>query len=361
MGGWVTYRGLQVPGVPLRRAGTILKDGLIALAGRGLHDSDPTVNDDSSAGFQGGDEWINTSTKTLWMCLDPADGAANWRAVYARAASATVLSPSAGVGGATDSRAIQFDTGGNARGANAVDFQRVRSSNSQVASGNYSIVLGRNCTASGLYSSAIGRGPSATGNHCSASGYYSTASGVYSTARGANCQAAGLGAYALGANCTASNFGAFAIGGNAAADKWCQIAVGCSNTGVQQSLLQWYGQTTDGTQAEIYLGGVTLHRATISANRVWAGQLDFQAVKTDQSKGVFGRKFFVIRRDGSNNTSLVGSIQTVVADILLGSNSYAISIDADDTNESLRIQVTGDSSETVNWKCTAFFSEVATA
>ena len=43
--------------------------------------------------------------------------------------------------------ALQADAGGNARGAYAVDLQRVRSAATEVASGNYSTVSGSNNTA----------------------------------------------------------------------------------------------------------------------------------------------------------------------------------------------------------------------
>lgn len=41
--------------------------------------SDPTVNDDSDAGYEALSRWINTSTGEVWLCVDPAVGAANWQ------------------------------------------------------------------------------------------------------------------------------------------------------------------------------------------------------------------------------------------------------------------------------------------
>lgn len=214
------------------------------------------------------------------------------------------------------------------------------------ASGTGSFAHGSGCTSSDTYSIALGTGSSASATHAVARGYLCYASGSFSRSDGWTCSASNTFAYSYGAAGVANLYGQFAFG--------CSDA---SNQGYQQSMLQWRGKTTDGTQTEIFLNGSSNTRAVLRPGQVWTGHLDFQSIKTDQSKGVFGRKFFVIRRDGSNNTSLVGSVQTIVADILLGSNSYAISIDADDTNEALRVQVTGATSETVNWKCTAFFSE----
>ena len=39
---------------------------------------DPTVNDDTTQGFDVGDLWLNTTTEKLWQCLDASTGAAVW-------------------------------------------------------------------------------------------------------------------------------------------------------------------------------------------------------------------------------------------------------------------------------------------
>jgi hypothetical protein len=41
--------------------------------------ADPTVNDDRDVGFSAGSRWINTSTETLFVCVDNTLGAAVWR------------------------------------------------------------------------------------------------------------------------------------------------------------------------------------------------------------------------------------------------------------------------------------------
>ena len=40
--------------------------------------ADPTVDDDSGAGYGIGSRWYNTSTSEVFLCLDPAAGAAIW-------------------------------------------------------------------------------------------------------------------------------------------------------------------------------------------------------------------------------------------------------------------------------------------
>jgi hypothetical protein len=39
---------------------------------------DPTVTDDVNAGVRNGDEWLNTSAQTFWVCMDNSAGAADW-------------------------------------------------------------------------------------------------------------------------------------------------------------------------------------------------------------------------------------------------------------------------------------------
>ena len=53
-------------------------------------------------------------------------------------------------------------TGGNARGANAIDIQTTRSANTRVASGLGAIAIGNNCISSENYSIAIGQGAQET-------------------------------------------------------------------------------------------------------------------------------------------------------------------------------------------------------
>lgn len=76
-------------------------------------------------------------------------------------------------------------TGGNKRGTYAVDLQRFRTANTQVASGDYSSVLG---------------------------GYGNTASNNYAIAGGYLCVASNNWTVALGASCTASNSNSIALG-----------------------------------------------------------------------------------------------------------------------------------------------------
>lgn len=82
-------------------------------------------------------------------------------------------------------------TGGNVRGANAVDLQTVRSAASQVASGQGSFAGGSSNTASGLYSSVLGFSNVASGVGSSARGVSTLATQHYEDAYGAGKVTAG--------------------------------------------------------------------------------------------------------------------------------------------------------------------------
>ncbi len=87
---------------------------------------------------------------------------------------------------------------GNTRGLGAIDIQGARSSSSQVASGDYSVAYGANCTASGASSTAIGETATASGSRSAAVGYFVTASGTRALALGATVTVSGTNATGVG-------------------------------------------------------------------------------------------------------------------------------------------------------------------
>ena len=45
--------------------------------------ADPVGTDDESLGYRVGSQWLNTSTEHVWICCNPADGAAVWKQITA--------------------------------------------------------------------------------------------------------------------------------------------------------------------------------------------------------------------------------------------------------------------------------------
>jgi hypothetical protein len=124
----------------------------------------------------------------------------------------------------------------------------------------------------------------------------------------------------------------------------------------------WGGQTTSDTaNVELNLDATATNRMVIAANTAVIADIFLIARRTDNTKFLSARRWVAIRRDGSNNTALIGAVQTIGTDQSEGSPTWTFTIDADDTAsvESLRVRVTGAASETVNWRVCAIYRVVA--
>ncbi|MEZ5942929.1 MAG: hypothetical protein R3C18_16170 [Planctomycetaceae bacterium] len=76
-------------------AGAALTENFVNL-GKGapiVQSSDPTASDDSTQDFGVGSMWMNSSSGTLWMCVDATASAAVWRAVLSRSSTELTLTP----------------------------------------------------------------------------------------------------------------------------------------------------------------------------------------------------------------------------------------------------------------------------
>jgi hypothetical protein len=144
----------------------------------------------------------------------------------------------------TDSTA----TGGNARGANAVDWQTVRSAANQVASGNFSVICG-----GGSFGSPAGN--SAGGTACFTGGGWANVSGTQASAvvGGNNNSATGLNAFiggGLGNNATGQGFSSV-VGGRANTSNgfYNFIGGGFTNSGTTSTAVTTQSATMNGTTA----------------------------------------------------------------------------------------------------------------
>jgi hypothetical protein len=245
-------------------------------------------------------------------------------------------------------------TGGSARGAESVCIVPSRDNANQVASGGQSVAIGRRARASGTPSLAAGNASVASGNG--------------SCAIGPSCSASGNDTFAAGNSASCSNAGGVAIGWVASATANNSVAIGgLSNTASLRSqfsvppfsAVYWGGQTTNATATILNLDATATNRFTIAASTALAVDILLVARRSDtQDKWLVARRFLGIRRDGSNNTSLIGSVQTLGTDQSEGSPSWTFALTADDTNEALQLEVTGAASETVQWRATAFYRVV---
>jgi hypothetical protein len=238
-----------------------------------------------------------------------------------------------------------------ALGTNSVNIQSGRDNAAHVAKDASSVCVGYGARSTASLATTIGHNASC-GNGSFAGGG-SASAGNDSIAVGFGATSGNSGA-ALGrnANCSGGT-NSVAIGNNISTTLAAQFSV------APFSAIFWGGQTTNATPLILNLNATATNRFTIAASTALAVDILLVARRSDtQDKWLVARRFLGIRRDGSNNTSLIGSVQTLGTDQSEGSPSWSFTLTADDTNEALQLEVTGAASETVQWRATAFYRVV---
>jgi hypothetical protein len=264
-------------------------------------------------------------------------------------------------------------TGGNARGAQAVDLQTARASAAQVASGAYCITAGQSNTASGTASVAFGSTNTAQGNYSTAAGSNNSATGAFSFAVGAyNTVSSSTGA-AIGAYHSVTGLNALATGNAAAAYLRGQHAHAtynfATNGDAQRSTIAPLVQTTTAAATNLTLDGAALaagNALSLPNNTAWAADVHIVARSaTGAGHAYFVRRVLIKRDANQASTALVGTVQTIGTDI--GSNAgappagWAVAITADTTNGALDIQATGAAATTIRWVARIDLAEVRLA
>lgn len=254
-------------------------------------------------------------------------------------------------------------TGGNKRGTYANDGQILRGSASQVASGSSSTIGGgQSNTASGS-SSTVGGGQSNTASSTSsiiAGGASNTASGGSSSVGGGefNTASGTASTIAGGQSNTASGSYSIASGYRSVSSLYAQFAHAAgifSAIGDAQNVrFVMRNKTTTNSAVELFLDG-SATRLAIPSGEALHATVKIIGIKSDgTSTAVYLRQFSI--KNVAGTTSLVGTVNTVGSDTAAGTS---ISITANDTNDALKIEVTGVTSETWRWVATIDGVEVA--
>jgi hypothetical protein len=254
-------------------------------------------------------------------------------------------------------------TGGNARGIRCADLQVKRVASTQVASGQSSALLGgEENTASGGFSAVIaGIRNVASGvfNSAVIAGTDNTASGERSVILGGELNtASGQNSFSSGSTCQSSASNSFTLGQRAQANRFSMQAHSAGAfafTGdAQRARFVLRNKTTNATATELFLDGSST-RLTIPSGKYLTGTINIAGIKSDGATAARYIRQFSIKNVAAT-TSLVGTIDTVGTDI---ANSTTISITADDTNDALKVEVTGIASETWRWVASVDVVEVA--
>ncbi len=232
--------------------------------------------------------------------------------------------------------------------------------------GLYSAAFGLNNKANGQHSFSVGSSNTSSDNSAVSLGYGNTSSGIYSFTSNQGNEASSENSHAINKYNKATNIATLATGYNSDAYmKGMQShAYGKFNTvgDAQSGKIFLRQETTSATTKMLgFAGSTTLSGEVIlRENRTYSFEAKITARQTAGSAGTVGDSAYyvvegVITRDGSNNTIL----QWSNVDTKYESNAaWAVSVSADDTNESLKIEVTGEADKTIHWTADIKFNEV---
>ena len=244
---------------------------------------------------------------------------------------------------------------------NGTDWINAENGTGENSSGKYQVVLGpyakgyNRGTAFGYFAQGYNRG---VGVGSTAMGYnYSVAVGYGSIAY-SYAVAVGYAAYgynsgvALGhqANCNGKKF-SVALGHSAQCYRYSEIAHNINGddlTGENNfTIVGLEIQTSDNTPTELLCGGQWAQRFTIRPESVLVFTILITARDNITGDCAAYKVEGAIKRDGANNTFMLTAATITV--IHEDDVSWGVAVTADDVNESLKIEVTGDVSNIVQW------------
>ena len=269
-------------------------------------------------------------------------------------------------------------TGGNARGANAVDWQTLRLAATQVASGISSTVAGGEANSATGLRSFVGGGDSNVASNTRSTavgGTANTAGGINAfIGGGANNVATGTNATVAGGSTnTASGISSWSPGGVQAftrgltgAGAWSSGRI-AANGDTQVMAFHLSAQTTDATATRLTASaGAASATNTINLGNfsVYTGRLQVTGKATGTSDvAVWHVDVSAVRGNGVATTALFqGASVALVPTTSNGTGSaWRLDIAADTTNGGIAVTVTGAAATTINWSANYIGPQVTTA
>ena len=201
------------------------------------------------------------------------------------------------------------------------------------ATGQYAVAAG-NSQASGSYTFAAGE---------------STASGAGSIAMGRTALASGINTFALGQLVHAYQTNQFAF-----SNRWIRSFGDC-----QMSMFVLGASTTDAVPTEMSTALGAMYRIVVRASTTWA----FEITVVGRSSGGTDNAMYMyrgmIKRDAANNTTLVGAVDNYYTNET--NAAWDVAVTADDTNEALKVEVTGAAATNINWAGKVILTEIGRA
>ena len=187
----------------------------------------------------------------------------------------------------------------------------------------------------------------------------SSATGTFAFAAGQSTASA-IGSIALGLSTTASAPVSIAMGQHTVAGLVGQSSLGFSFFATagdcQISTFVLRATTTSATATEMSALSTSVERMVIRPSTTWA----FEITVAARSDGGVDNAMYMyrgmIKRDASNNTTLVGTVDNFYTNET--NAAWDVAVTADDTTESLKIMVTGAAATNINWTAKAILTEV---
>lgn len=129
-----------------------------------------------------------------------------------------------------------------------------------------------------------------------------------------------------------------------------------SNVGFVSRQYVLSGTTTNNTETEIFVGGVTDSRIPVATNSTMNYTLDITARRTDADGYSAGYQLKGVVDNNSGTVADVGDVYEII--IAEDDSDLTIDATADNTNKALKVTVTGQTSHTYKWICVVKTYEV---
>lgn len=261
--------------------------------------------------------------------------------------------------------------GGNKRGQFAVDFQMIRGSALNVASGNQSVLCGGNSNTASGAGSFVGSGNTNVANQTNSvvvGGANNFASGVQSfVGGGSGSTASGTSASVIGGNNNLANGDYSTTAGNGASSRGVQGAfarsagVVAARGDAQECEYQGCGETNNAVPGKLTTGGLA---ATSITNTVALAAKEciafaYWIIGTDDVDQFVVKIEGVAKRGaGAGSTVILGAPTTTILVQTAGALTWAIALAANAALDTLEVTVTGVAATTIRWGYTAKCKEV---
>jgi len=319
------------------------------------------------AGLSNWTEAVNTSTPNATVPV------VSFKASNA-ATNVDIVLGAKGNGATATQVADNTTSGGNKRGGYAFDWQSIRSSTGQVATGSYSVLLGtNNCTANGTRAGIY----NSDGSTCAGTSSAVVASDGSTCAGNNSVVAGGTSSTSAGANNATlggqnhANSGTFSgiLGGDGASSRGLRSVLAfasgsISNAGDQQRMefIQRVATSNATPTAMAATGGVPAATTAMVLQANSSVKYRAEIVARDGSTG--DTKGWIVtgtikRRASAALTSLVGTPTVTVDGADAAAAAWTVAAVANTTLGSLELQVTGAAATVIRWTASVWLVENA--